>query len=177
MGPPITQVAIKHSQEYPIQSPRTIRIFHQHPLQIFLSKKPPNHYPLLRSRESLLLTSGLHITLFVKSIPSHISAFTPPHDSISWPRWNRTWPNQPRCQVWAQGGGTTEFETQAALISDRQKFKYRSASELARTVERIINSGTSDEYFLYFHGVVNPKFDVIDWELRRLRYACHLRMY
>ena len=53
--------------------------------------------------------------------------------------------------VGAAGGGTTgtQFEMQAALIPDRHKFEYQSARELARTVERIIDSWTAEQYFLF----------------------------
>ena len=53
--------------------------------------------------------------------------------------------------VGAAGGGTPLFEMQAALIPDESKFEYVSARKLAVIVEKTFNSGSADQYFLYFH--------------------------
>ena len=70
--------------------------------------------------------------------------------------------------VGAAGGGTTQFEMQAALIPEESKFEYESAQKLARIVEKTFDSGSADQYFLYFHGVVDREFDVIERELLRV---------
>ena len=54
---------------------------------------------------------------------------------------------------------------QATLIPEQHKSKYKSARELASTVERVSHSWTADQYFLYFHGVVDDEYDVIEEEL------------
>jgi len=74
------------------------------------------------------------------------------------------------------GKGTTQFEIQAALIPDRHRFEYQSARELVRTVERIIDSKTADQYFLYFHGVVDREFDVIDRALCKVQLRSTVRL-
>jgi len=71
--------------------------------------------------------------------------------------------------VGAAGGGTTPFEMQAALIPDESKFEYESARKLAGIVEKTFYSGSADQYFLYFHGVVDREFDEIERELRRVQ--------
>jgi len=74
------------------------------------------------------------------------------------------------------GGEATQFEIQAALIPDRHKFEYQSARKLARRVESIVDSGTANEYFLYFHGVTDREFNVIYRELRRFQLRSTVRL-
>jgi len=78
----------------------------------------------------------------------------------------------------AGGGGATQFVMQAVLIPDENKFEYQSARELAKIVERTFNSGSADEYFLYFHGIVDAdrEFDVIERELRRIQLRNSVRL-
>ena len=78
--------------------------------------------------------------------------------------------------VGAASGGTTQFEMQAALIPNQHKFKYKSARELASTVERVSHSWTADQYFLYFHGVVDDEYDVIDEELCKVQLRSTVRL-
>jgi len=78
--------------------------------------------------------------------------------------------------IGAAGGGTALFEMQAALIPDQHKFKYKSARELAGKVEWITGSWSADQYFLYFHGVVDREFDVIERELRRVQLRNAVRL-
>jgi len=61
-------------------------------------------------------------------------------------------------------GGTTPFEMQAALIPDENKFEYESAAEMLRIMQTTINSGSAEEYFLYFHGVTHDDLPEIDKE-------------
>ena len=65
---------------------------------------------------------------------------------------------------------------QAALIPDQHKFKYQSTRELTRAVEGAIDSRTEGQYFLYFHGVVDRGFDVVDPELRRVQLRFTVRL-
>ena len=78
--------------------------------------------------------------------------------------------------VGAANGGITQFKMQAALIPDRHKFRHQSAQDLLRTVRRIIDSETTDQYFLYFHGVVYYEFECIDRELRRTHLRSKVRL-
>ena len=78
--------------------------------------------------------------------------------------------------VGAAGGRTIPFEMQAALIPDQYKFKYKSARELASTVERVSHSCKADQYFLYFHGVVDDEYDVIDRELCEVQLRSSVRL-
>ena len=74
------------------------------------------------------------------------------------------------------GGGTTQFEMQAALIPDESKFEYESARKLARMVRKAFDSGSADQYFLYFHGVVDREYDVIEKELQKVRIRNAVRL-
>ena len=78
--------------------------------------------------------------------------------------------------VSAAGGGTTLFEMQAALIPDESKFEYQSPQKLARIVEKAFDSESADQYFLYFHGVVDRDFDVIEEELGRFQVRKGVRL-
>ena len=77
--------------------------------------------------------------------------------------------------VGAASGGTTQFQMQAALIPDQHKFEYNWEDDLVRKVKRIIDSGTADQYFLYFHEVAYSDFEFIDWELRRAQLRSKVR--
>ena len=66
-------------------------------------------------------------------------------------------------------GRYTQFELQAALIPDENRFEYQSAQELARKVQMTIDSGFKEEYFLYFHGVTDSEFEVLERELRAVQ--------
>ena len=53
-----------------------------------------------------------------------------------------------------------------ALIPDRNKFEYRSAQELVRTVQGFVDSESAEEYWVYFHGISDSECEGIDGELR-----------
>ena len=72
-------------------------------------------------------------------------------------------------------GRCTQFELQAALIPDENRFEYQSALELARTVRMTVDSGFKEEYFLYFHGVTDSEFDVLEQELRAVQLRTAVR--
>ena len=74
------------------------------------------------------------------------------------------------------GGGTIQFEMQAALIPDQSKFEYESARSLARMVRKTFDSGSADQYFLYFHGVDAQEYDVIEQALCRVRIRNAVRL-
>jgi len=52
-----------------------------------------------------------------------------------------------------------QFEIQAALIPDQNKFEYQSAMELVRTVEGFLNLGSAEEYFVHLHGISDTEFE------------------
>lgn len=59
-----------------------------------------------------------------------------------------------------------QFEIQAALIPDQNKFEYQSAPELVRTVQGFLNSQSAEEYSVYFHGISDTECEAIKGELR-----------
>jgi len=67
---------------------------------------------------------------------------------------------------------STQFEMQAALIPDENKFEYESEAELLRTIQNTINSGTAEEYFLYFHGVTHDHLPELDREFFQSQLRC-----
>ena len=44
---------------------------------------------------------------------------------------------------------------QAALILDENKFEYQSPADMIRIIQTTVDSGSADEYFLYFYGVTH----------------------
>ena len=58
----------------------------------------------------------------------------------------------------------SEFELQAALIPDKNKFEYQSPADLIRRIQTTIDSGSAEEYFLYFRGVTHDHLPDIDKE-------------
>ena len=64
------------------------------------------------------------------------------------------------------GSRCIQFEIQAALIPDQNKFEYQSPQELARTVEGFVDSESAEEYSVYFHGISDAEIEVIESELR-----------
>lgn len=75
-----------------------------------------------------------------------------------------------------RGGATAQFEMQATLILGQHKFEYESARKLARIVEKTFDSGTADQYFLYFHGVIGHESNMIKPELRRVQLRNEVRL-
>ena len=59
---------------------------------------------------------------------------------------------------------STEFELQAALIPNKNKFEYQSPADLIRRIQTTIDSGSAEEYFLYFRGVTHDHLPDIDKE-------------
>ena len=62
---------------------------------------------------------------------------------------------------------------QAALIPDKNKFEYQSPEDMIRRIQTTVDSGSADEYFLYFHGVPHGYLFEIDREFStsKLRYS------
>ena len=58
---------------------------------------------------------------------------------------------------------------------DENKFEYQSARELVKIIQRTIDTGSSEEYFLYFHGVADSEFDVLEKELRAVQLRTAVR--
>jgi len=59
-----------------------------------------------------------------------------------------------------------QFEIQVALIPDQNKFEYQSTRQLVRTIQGFVDSGAAQEYSVYFHGVCDAEFEVIERKLR-----------
>ena len=53
---------------------------------------------------------------------------------------------------------------QAALIPDENKFEYKSPADLIGRIQTSIDSGSAEEYFLYFKGVTYDHLPEIDKE-------------
>jgi len=60
----------------------------------------------------------------------------------------------------------SQFEMQASLIPDENKFEYQSAPELIRIIDNTVKSGSAKEYFLYFHGVTHDHLRDLDREFQ-----------
>ena len=60
-----------------------------------------------------------------------------------------------------------QFEIQAALIPDHYRFEYESARKLAKIVEGFVDSKSAEIYFVYFHGISDTEYEVIDKALRK----------
>jgi len=61
-------------------------------------------------------------------------------------------------------GRSSQFEMQASLIPDENKFEYQSAPELLRIIDNTVKSWSAEEYFLYFHGVTHDNLSELDRE-------------
>ena len=59
-------------------------------------------------------------------------------------------------------GSSKQFEMQAALIPEENRFEYESAAKLLSIVKSTANSGSAEEYFLYFHGVTHDRLRKLD---------------
>jgi len=69
----------------------------------------------------------------------------------------------------ARNRGGTQFEIQAALIPQKNRFQYQSPAALARTIKSIIDSKAAEEYFIYIQGIGEDKFDKMETRLRKAR--------
>jgi len=63
-------------------------------------------------------------------------------------------------------GRSSQFEMQASLIADENKFEYQSAPEVIRIIDNTVRSGSAKEYFLYFHGVTHDHLRELDREFQ-----------
>ena len=70
---------------------------------------------------------------------------------------------------------STEFEMQAALILDENKFEYLSPADMIRIIRTTAHSGSADEYFLYFHGVTHGHLRQIYREFSMSKLGCTVR--
>jgi len=59
-----------------------------------------------------------------------------------------------------------QFEIQAALIPDQNKFEYQTAKKLVRTVQGFLRSGTAQEHTVYLHGITDAAAQGIGRKLR-----------
>ena len=64
---------------------------------------------------------------------------------------------------------------QAALILDENKFEYQSPADMIRIIQTIAQSGSADEYFLYFYGVKHGHLFEIDREFSMSKLPCTVR--
>jgi len=67
----------------------------------------------------------------------------------------------------ARNRGGTQFEIQAALIPQQNRFQYQSRAALARTIKSIIDSKAAEEHFIYIQGIGEKEADKIRTQLRR----------
>ena len=58
-----------------------------------------------------------------------------------------------------------QFEIQAALIPDENKFEYQSAEELVTIVQGFVGLGSAHERSVYFHGISDTESEVIERKL------------
>ena len=61
---------------------------------------------------------------------------------------------------------------QAALILEENKFEYQSPAEMIRIIQTTADSGSADEYFLYFYGVTHGHLREIDREFWMSKHRC-----
>ena len=59
-------------------------------------------------------------------------------------------------------GSSKQFEMQAALIPEENRFEYESGAKLLSIVKSTADSGSAEEYFLYFHGVTHDRLPELD---------------
>ena len=64
---------------------------------------------------------------------------------------------------------------QAALIPDRYRFEYQSPAKLINTIQTTIDSGSAEEYFLYFYNINHGHLSEIDKEFWACRLRCTVR--
>jgi len=76
----------------------------------------------------------------------------------------------------ARNRGATQFEIQAALIPQQNRFQYQSPAALVRTIKSIIDSKAAEEYFIYFEGIGGDEFDKIKTLLRRAYLVPSVRL-
>ncbi|PUU80379.1 hypothetical protein B9Z19DRAFT_1123633 [Tuber borchii] len=68
-----------------------------------------------------------------------------------------------------------EFEMQAALIPDGNRFEYQSPAKLISTIKTTVDSGSAEEYFLYFHGINHGQLAELEREYRWCELRCTAR--
>jgi len=68
-----------------------------------------------------------------------------------------------------------EFEMQAALIPEQNRFEYQSPADLLSIIKRTVDSGSAEEYFLYFYGINHGHLPEIDEEFETCRLRCTVR--
>ena len=68
-----------------------------------------------------------------------------------------------------------EFEMQAALIPDQYRFEYQSPAKLISTIQTTIDSGSAEEYFLYFYNINHGHLPEIDEEFWTCQLRCTVR--
>lgn len=91
----------------------------------------------------------------------------------------------PRDTLWShltadpqQNTGTkrmiTEFDMQVTMIPHKNRFEYHSPADLIEKIRATIDSGSAEEYFLYFHGVTHDNLPELDREFFLSRLDCTL---
>jgi len=68
-----------------------------------------------------------------------------------------------------------EFEMQAASIPDQNRFEYESPAKLISTIKTTIDSGSADEYLLYFYSINHGHLPEIDEEFFWCKMRCTVR--
>jgi len=69
----------------------------------------------------------------------------------------------------------TEFDMQVTMIPQENRFEYQSPADLIGRIRTTIDSGSAEEYFLYFHGVTHDNLPEIDGEFFASQLNCTLR--
>jgi len=68
-----------------------------------------------------------------------------------------------------------EFQMQAALIPEQNRFEYESPAKIISTIQTTIDSGSAEEYFLYFYSINHGHLPEIDAEFWKCRLRCTVR--
>ncbi|RPB00415.1 hypothetical protein L873DRAFT_1789001 [Choiromyces venosus 120613-1] len=78
---------------------------------------------------------------------------------------------------WSDTARPNPFEIQASLIPNRNKFQYESARGLVKIIEDIVDSGSAGVPFgfLYFRGLVDSEFDIIEEQLQLVQLRSAVR--
>jgi len=69
----------------------------------------------------------------------------------------------------------TLFEKQASLIPEKCKFHYKSGEDLANAITGFGGCDTAGQLFLYFDGINDKVFEVLEGELRKVQRRSTVR--
>jgi len=69
-----------------------------------------------------------------------------------------------------------QFEIQAALIPDQNKFEYQTAQKLVKTMQGFLRSRSAQEHTVYFRGITYAEVEVIERKLRSAKIMHTVRL-